>query len=222
MLRRLVSLAAVAPLVIIAAIGGAAGGGGGDPAEREGSGGSRQPAPSVAPSGPPHGAPSTSPAICEGTVLFVDRALVPTTRELVEAAEAVVVGELGTNGSVRSRSSDGRFVHMAYGFWVTDALLGPLSEGAVVQLAGITLDATGCIVREADAEPMVPGGRYLAFIAPSPRGDGVHVAVGGPQGLFSVGPDGTLRPLDPGAPTAVDFAGRTVSEIAGRLSAEGS
>ncbi|GIW19736.1 MAG: hypothetical protein KatS3mg065_0032 [Chloroflexota bacterium] len=215
-------LAVIAAVVIVAAVSSAAGGTSGDPAEREASGGSRSRAPSVAPSGAPQGDPSTNPAICEGTAVFVDRALVPTTRELVEAAEAVVVGELRTNGSVRSRSSDGRFTHMAYEFRVTEVVRGPLSEGAVVQLAGITLDATGCIVREADAEPMVPGGRYLAFIAPSPRGDGVYVAVGGPQGLFSVAADGTLAPLAPGAPTSGDFAGRSVSEIGGRLSVEGS
>ena len=176
---------------------------------------------SVAPAGGVQAAPPTKPSICE-SVLSVDWALVPTTAELIAAAEAVVVGELGTNGIVRSQSSDGRFTHMAYEFTVTDVLRGQVAEGAVVPLAGVTLDATGCIAREADTEPMVPGGRYLAFIAPSPRGDGVYVAVGGPQGLFSVGADGTLVPLAPGAPTSVDFAGRRVSEIAARLSVEGS
>jgi hypothetical protein len=219
-MRRLLSLAAIAAVVVVAARS-PAGATNGGPGEGDASTNSLPRASSVAPVGGVQAASSTKPSICE-SILFVDRALVPTTPELIAAAEAVVVGELGTHGIVRSQSSDGRFTHMAYEFTVTDVLRGQVAEGAVVSLAGVTLDATGCIAREADAEPMVPGGRYLAFIAPSPRDDGVYVAVGGPQGLFSVGADGTLVPLAPGAPTSVDFAGRRVSEIAARLSVEGS
>lgn len=221
-MRRLLLLAAIAAVVIVVAVGGAAGAMNGGPGERWASASSHAGSPSAAPAGSEQAAPSTNPSICEGFILSVDRTLVPTTAELVEATEAIVVGELGTNGMVRSRSSDGRFTHMAFEFRVTDVLRGRMAEDAIIQLAGITIDETGCIAREADAEPMVPGGRYLAFVAPSPRGDGVYVAVGGPQGLFRVTPDGTLAHLAPGAPTSADFAGRSVAEVEARLSVEGS
>lgn len=221
-MRRLLLLAAIAAVVIVAAVSGVAGAMNGGPGERGASTSSHAGSPSMARAGDEQAAPPMNPSICEGFILSVDRTLVPTTAELVEAAEAIVVGELGTNGTTRSRSSDGRFTHLAFEFRVTDVLRGPMAEGTIIQLAGITIGETGCIAREADAEPMVPGGRYLAFVVPSPRGDGFYVAVGGPQGLFRVTPDGTLVPLAPGAPTSADFAGRSVGEVEARFSVEGS
>lgn len=60
---------------------------------------------------------------------------------------------------------------------------------------------------------MLPGGRYLVFLAPSPQGDGVSVPVGGSQGIFRVSSDGSPVPLAPGAPTSPDFAGRSIREV---------
>lgn len=219
-MRRLISVATGAIALTIAAVG-ATGAMNGARNEPDALTTSHARAPTVALTGGGQATPIV-PAVCEDSILFVDRSFVPTTAALVEAAEAVVVGELGTKGIVRSRSSDGRFTHMAYEFRVTDVLRGRISEGVVVQLAGVTLGERGCIAREAEAEPLRPGGRYLAFLAPSPRGDGVYVAVGGPQGLFGVGPDGTLIPLAPGAPTSAEFAGRSIGDVAVRLSVEGS
>jgi len=110
-----------------------------------------------------------------------------TAEELAERSQMIVQGNV-----VRSWTawdSEHKYVWTHYEVSVTDAIRGPRSGSITVSEPGGSLD--GIHQQFSGSIPYAPGESAVLFLYQTPIG--YWRAVGGPQGKFTVEPDGRVR-----------------------------
>ncbi len=144
------------------------------------------------------------------TTLHLDRVIQPDTTSLVRAADLIIVGTLGAQAWEYSRSEDDQFIHTAHDYIVEELLAGGGAKAGDTISVLRTVCRSGEPARIGAEAALVTGQRYLLLLA---KGDRVYWPVSGAQGSFLV-ENGRLKVLTHAVPTAQDFEGKWLEEVA--------
>ncbi|MBA3779924.1 MAG: hypothetical protein H0X16_11630 [Chloroflexi bacterium] len=153
--------------------------------------------------------PAGEVVYCDG-MLVEDRDYADTVDDLLGSSTTIALGRLEGDAREISRSSDGKVIHLANDFTVEQLFKGRGQPGDVIPVLRSVGADQRCTFREADADPLIVGERYVLML--TGEGD-LFIRVGASQGSFTVAEE-RLVPMNEQVPTSGALKGKTLDALA--------